>query len=683
MEKNPEIIRLISTLISSIWSHIYNIFALDKRSLALFRVTMAWATLWDLGNRLRDLETFYTDTGTMPRSLVLSHFTTDYWSSLHMFSGSSSGMLVLWIIHAIFAFCMLIGYKTNIATFCTWYMTCSLQTRNIIVFHSGDNVHRMALLWGSLLPLGACFSVDAAFRDKSAEAPSAFTKKGKNKYQHLSAGALAITMQILIMYWSAHRFKTAPEWREKGLAGWMALQLDFFRRPFGDILLWFPTFCKYNTFGVLYWQKYGCFFFFSPIFTGPMRAFGVLGFMTMHVSFFLSMRLGLFGWATVSAITALLPTWFWETLIFSFFNTKKRRDFRLYYKEGCTFCTNICKLASSFCLIPGTEVLPIPETGDQSHHQSIDSSYHSSRTGKLHDEDSENENSSVSIDMLKPRFQWNSNFIVTQDQHGKLHRNWDALVSIADVSPLFWLWKYPLQKMKYFGDELLDLFHDHSELKETPRPRKIPVVVSQEDRIKEFLLKFLWFVSVNSVGAVLLYMLWCVNAQAAGYPQYTTPASLHGLTWSMHFPQNWGMFSPRPPDVNWWYNIKGELDNGTFVELFSEGGLHSMEPSPYIGLTKPPSTIKAFKNHRWFKLFEVGINSHRHADTLRLSFGRWVCREYNKRHSGKQALYKHDIHFVSERLDMQKLDGSRFPPQSSVLWRHQCYYKPGENGKTQ
>jgi len=508
-----------------------------------------------------------------------------------------------------------------------------------------------------------------------------FLNLEKNKYQHLSFAALAITLQLLIMYWVAHRHKTAPEWREKGLAGWMALQLDFFRRPFGDVLLWFPTFCKINTFGVLYWQKYGCFFFFSPIFSGPMRAFGVLGFMTMHVTFFLSLRLGLFGWATVGAITALIPTWFWETLVFPFFNTKKRRDFRLYYKEGCSFCTNVCKLIGTFCLLPGTEILPIPETGDEFK----DSSYHSSKSGKLHDEENESENeNSISINMLKPRFQWNSNFIVAQDQYGKLHRNWDSLVAIADVSPLFWLCKYPLSKLRYFGNELLDLFHDHSEIKELPpKIHKPHVVLTQEDKIKEFLIKLLWFIIYNSIGGVLFYMLWCVNASAAGYPQYTTPSSLHGLTWSMHFPQNWGMFSPRPPDVNWWYNIKGELDNGSFVELFSYGGLYTMEPSPYLGVTKPPSTIQAFKNHRWFKLFEVGINYHRSADVLRLSFGRWICREYNKRHFGNQALYKHDLYFVSEQVDMRKLDGSRFPMQSSVLWKHQCYYKPGEGGVTQ
>lgn len=32
------------------------------------------------------------------------------------------------------------------------------------------------------------------------------------------------------------------------------------------------------------------------------------------------------------------------------------------------------------------------------------------------------------------------------------------------------------------------------------------------------------------------------------------------------------MFSPRPPNIHWYYNIEGELDNGTKIELFGDQG---------------------------------------------------------------------------------------------------------------
>lgn len=154
------------------------------------------------------------------------------------------------------------------------------------------------------------------------------------------------------------------------------------------------------------------------------------------------------------------------------------------------------------------------------------------------------------------------------------------------------------------------------------------------------------------------------------------------------------MFAPRPPDVMWWYNIEAVLDDGTKAELFNNGALFSFKPNvphTYLKFTiatprahiasdvltprtncgyltihnffgsnallgicltflgigclianrydKPRSLHESMGNHRWFKIFENGLNAHEEREVLKLNFGRWLCREYNERHQGSERLY--------------------------------------------
>eukprot|EP01114_Cavostelium_apophysatum_P016969 TRINITY_DN4935_c0_g1_i2.p1 TRINITY_DN4935_c0_g1~~TRINITY_DN4935_c0_g1_i2.p1 ORF type:complete len:124 (-),score=32.74 TRINITY_DN4935_c0_g1_i2:90-410(-) len=92
----------------------------------------------------------------------------------------------------------------------------------------------------------------------------------------------------------------------------------------------------------------------------------------------------------------------------------------------------------------------------------------------------------------------------------------------------------------------------------------------------------------------------------------------------------------------------------------------------------PPSTDKpdpfyqSFKNHRWFKYFENGINWSSQSAALRLEFGRWICREHSSVHRGKKRLWKFDINLITENFAN---DGTRRRGPSQSLWSHVCYDK--------
>lgn len=100
---------------------------MDDRSLALFRVFIALTTLWDLGDRARDLTAHYTDEGpifwpllvtmflrflgVMPRHLVLEDFYNPQWLCVYMWSGTFWGTCILFAVHALVAASLLVGYR--------------------------------------------------------------------------------------------------------------------------------------------------------------------------------------------------------------------------------------------------------------------------------------------------------------------------------------------------------------------------------------------------------------------------------------------------------------------------------------------------------------------------------------------------------------------------------------------
>lgn len=118
------------------------------------------------------------------------------------------------------------------------------------------------------------------------------------------------------------------------------------------------------------------------------------------------------------------------------------------------------------------------------------------------------------------------------------------------------------------------------------------------------------------------------------------------------------MFSPQPPHASFFFTIPGYLVNNTKVELFRNGGLWSWEPNAEVDFGFPKDIYKDFRSHRWFKFFENGFVPQQ--DYLRLSFGRWICREFNKRHQVAEQLYNYTIYYISREV-------IHFPTSSEIL----------------
>lgn len=215
------------------------------------------------------------------------------------------------------------------------------------------------------------------------------------------------------MYITSWYHKTGKEWRETGEATWLALQLDFFRTTIGDMMLYFPNLLKLLTFAVLWWEGWGAYFWYSPLFTGPLRTFGTIGFACMHVGFSAALRLGQFGCAGTFGVMVMFPSWFWENIVFRRLRTKERTEFKLYYNSNCSFCTRLATVFEYFFLIPETQVIPMDSEAEEE--------------VKKWDE------KSVVVDIKPGRpFSWNeTSWLVAQDSQGVYHHNFNAFLAIC------------------------------------------------------------------------------------------------------------------------------------------------------------------------------------------------------------------------------------------------------------
>lgn len=286
-------------------SKLRELFGIDVRSLALFRIGLALILLWDLAMRVQDLKAHYTDEGIMPRSVLVEKIVHPWTLSLHLANGTWEFQLVLFVLAALFALALLFGYKTRLMTFLSWAFVISLQSRNPLNNQGGDIVLRLLLFWAMFLPLGACWSLDQRL-----------SKKSPPQNQIVSGGTFALLMQVCFIYWFAAILKLDPAWTTNGTAIWYALSIEQFATPFGNYLLNYPSFLRIATFLTLYFEGFGPLFAFSPIWTGPIRMATVVCFILFHLlGLNLAMELTHFSYVCAIGWLVFIPEWFWNRVL--------------------------------------------------------------------------------------------------------------------------------------------------------------------------------------------------------------------------------------------------------------------------------------------------------------------------------------------------------------------------------
>ncbi len=294
-------------------------YSLDLRSLALLRLGLALVILCDLGGRLGNLSAYYSDQGTVPRSLLRELWLPGYWS-IHALSGSVGWQVVCFAIATLSALLMLIGYRTRWATIVAWIMLVSLHNRNPLVLSAVDDVLRAMVFWAMFLPLGSSYSVDQALNMSPTPQPKRI----------FTGATLGLMAQQCYIYIASALFPMLNG-ENNGLG--VAIALAWV----GPLLLW------------------------SPIKTDICRLLAVVVLISFHLISAFTSQLGLLPLIGCFTWLAFIPSSWWDSRTERVF-TSKQLGLKIYYDAECGFCKKVVHLLRTFLVLPRRVPLQIAQS---------------------------------------------------------------------------------------------------------------------------------------------------------------------------------------------------------------------------------------------------------------------------------------------------------------------------------
>ncbi len=302
------------------------------------RIGIALLVITDLIIRLSDLSAHYSNEGLWPTTLIHNFgWNMGYWS-LHLISGTIGLQVILFGLHLLFAFCLLIGYRTKLATVFTWILTISLHNRNLFILQGGDDLLRLVLLWGIFLPWHSHYSLDSRLKPEKAK---------RSTFANL--GYLVL---IASVYFFSANHKNSSEWHSEGSAVYYALSLEQLRLPLGDWIYGYPSLLK-----VLTWLVFNCEYIIAPLILFPSKkgnyrfvAFILL--LILHLGIGITLYVGLFFLISIVSVLGFLPGYVLDRLERMLRIKKKTATISKPIPTVFTWATNsICALLIFLCMM--------------------------------------------------------------------------------------------------------------------------------------------------------------------------------------------------------------------------------------------------------------------------------------------------------------------------------------------
>lgn len=560
------------------------LFGIDLRSLALFRVCLGTIVLLDLFSRARYLTAHYTDRGVMPRDALDAWLLHPAQWTFHALSGSAAWQVLLFLVAGAFAVGMILGWRTRWMVFFTWLFAASLQYRNPMINNSGDQLLRLLLFWSVFLPLGAKYSIDAAVNPEPQRMPKRVT----------NMATFAVLMQVCFVYWFTAALKSHPIWVSEFSAVYYALSIEQFVTPLGKLIYPYAGLMQALTVFTLYLEIIGPALAFLPVWTGPVRIVVILLFFALHAGFGLTMRLGFFPWISAASWLVFLPSSFWDRL-FAWLRTPSRLGLKVYYDGDCGFCKRGARLLHTFLLLPETPLLPAQS----------DATVHET--------------------MVK-----HHSWVVT-DAKGHRHVKFDAFLAVLRQSPVaFWL--APLLALppvaalgRRFYEFVAANRHRTDVIVSFLTPRLISVDLPKPVNV--------------AAGLLLLYVLvWNVRTLAPDRLETVLPRWTDPLGRVTTLAQDWDMFAPYPWSDDGWFVIVGKLIDGREVDVFRGGAPVSWE--------KPEWVVDDYPSQRWRK-YHMNLSRDSYAG-LRRPYAEYLKWKWNRTHDDGEQLTGLTIYFMRE-----------------------------------
>jgi hypothetical protein len=260
------------------------------------RILIAIILILDLTTRICDLEAFYSNTGVLPLTLLFENLWNSYYISVHTISGLWQVQFILFIIAFFCAFLLLIGYRTTLFTFLSWFLLLSLHNRNGLILQGGDDLLRMILFWSMFIPWGERYSCDRLLDPV--------------KYTHdpmISIALVAYLLQLCYIYTGSALLK-GPEWNRDYTALYYAYNIDQITYPLVKQLFYYPDLLKTLTCIAYYFELSVPVLFFIPYKHAAFRTLAVFLIVCFHLLNNLTLFIGLFPFIGMATCIGILPS---------------------------------------------------------------------------------------------------------------------------------------------------------------------------------------------------------------------------------------------------------------------------------------------------------------------------------------------------------------------------------------
>ena len=236
-------------------------FVLDLRSIALFRVLLGIAMLYDIACRFPYAALYLSDVGALSRADLLATVERPWSFSIYMMFGEPIQAQATLALHFICALAFLLGFRTRLASIACWVLVISLQHRNPLVLNGGDTLLSLYLFWAMFLPLNAQWSIDRMIADGSKK--ESFRSLGSMRLP-CCAGA-ALVLQTVFVYGFTVLLKSGELWRNGEAVSYAIRNLGLIESG----ALWLQKFDAAQTlatYATFHWEWIGCVMVLCPFF---------------------------------------------------------------------------------------------------------------------------------------------------------------------------------------------------------------------------------------------------------------------------------------------------------------------------------------------------------------------------------------------------------------------------------
>lgn len=278
------------------WKYLQTVFSLNTKALSVFRILLALIVLCDLWFRIWSFDIFLSVWWVMPLELLFdNHYNEAFWS-LHTLIAADWRVISLLIIEWLAVIWLLVWRKTRVMSIVVWVLICGVQARNPMILNWWDTVLRVLLFWSLFLPLWVRRSVDSR------------TVPKEQRPTHIChAWSVWFILQMVSIYVFSYILKADPSRHSNFDATYLALSLDAFRTPLGDILYGQYDVMKVMTqFVYLLEWRWRVLLFFPR--KNTVTRTGILWvFCMFHLGLALTMHIGTFPWIMIAWWITLLP----------------------------------------------------------------------------------------------------------------------------------------------------------------------------------------------------------------------------------------------------------------------------------------------------------------------------------------------------------------------------------------